>query len=130
MIYDVGTLVSNAQVVTASAASTDYFDTGANIRLGTSDVYFEVALTAISGTSPTITVAIQGSVDAAFTTPVQLAAVTPTVASGVPQLVSVDASPGKALRYYRLYYTVGGTTPSFTITAGPVLDPQVDYQQP
>src|SRR6266542_1234322 len=117
---DQQTHFSDAQVVTATGNSTNTVDLTANVRVGLAQLYVLANLTGITGT-PTLTIALQGSTDSAFTTPVQLAA-------GVNQNVILDAAVVKALRYYRLVYTVGGGTPNVVITASFAMDVPADYQ--
>ncbi len=126
---DQQTHFSDAQVVTATGNSTNTVDLTANVRVGLAQLYVLANLTGITGT-PTLTIALQGSTDSAFTTPVQLSAVTPTLAAGVNQNVILDAAVVKALRYYRLVYTVGGGTPNVVITASFAMDVPADYQNP
>lgn len=65
-------------------------------------------VTAASGTSPTLVVAVQHSADA--TTWADLIAFTPVSAPGA----ETKAVTGTVNRYVRAYWTIGGTSPSFT----------------
>lgn len=118
---------SNAQAITATAASTNVIDTGA-----TGTVYMAAAALARDlgkGTSiplsisvvqnfnnlTSLTIAYQVATDAAFTTPVTViqspAYTLAQLNSGInlqPTEVPVNAN----LRYHRLYYTVAGTAPT------------------
>ncbi len=140
-IMDQQVIFSDAQVVTATGASTNVVDSGvlngyntnflgASIpskTLGTGEQFVcLLEISAVSGTTPTLAAKLQGSTASAFGSPVDLdaflsgVAVTPVANT---QMV-LDFSPRKPYQYYRLYYTVGGTTPSITITAGLVRDAQ------
>ncbi len=81
--------------------------------LNTATVNLELVVTAVGGTTPSLTVAVQWSdngVDfaAVDTTPDTFAAIT---AAG--NVVKQFAAKGP---YFRLVYTVTGTTPTFTLT--------------
>jgi hypothetical protein len=95
---------------------TNYNAAGANIVIN---------MGAVSGTTPTLTAQVQGSADGGTTWFNITGAVTPSInATGVTVLtvypgVSAVANasvPMNLPRTWRLNYTIGGTTPSFTIT--------------
>lgn len=128
---DAYTRFSNAQAVTADAAS-DYIDLKtANRDLGTGtplyvDVKCVVAMTDGSSNS-TCAVTVQGSTDSAFTSPVTLATVgTFAAVSQAGTRLTPLALPVRAeatlYRYIRLYYTMANgdlTTGSFTASLTP-----------
>lgn len=129
MLMDIQQTFSDAQVLTATANSTNILDESSSRNLGGGEPIFLVAdITAISGTSPTLTIALHGADDSGFSTnDITIASVTPTLVSGTAYGFVRFGIPSYGLtpkRYYRLVYTVGGTTPSITITAGLVLDQQ------
>lgn len=155
--FDNALLLSNAQAITTTAASTNLYDvtgTGSgsapNQIFGTSTVfgadigqgdgavrptaYFTVptAFTS-SGSSATLTIAIQAAIDngsgspSSYTTIVQTDAITTaTLAAGtnfsipIPPLTAGEALP----RFYRFNYTVAsGPFTAGTLTAGILLNP-------
>jgi len=107
-MFDANLLFSNAAVltVTANSAELDLRGTAAD------GVDVEVAVTAASGTGPTLDPVVQhsdtsGSGFAALTTFAQI-----TATGRATRRVQSDK------RFLRIAYTVGGTSPSFTVTAG------------
>jgi len=66
----------------------------------------------VSGTLPTLTAVIQSSADAAFTVP--NARLTFTQATGVTYEVKTAAGPITDT-WWRIIYTVGGTSPNFAV---------------
>ena len=118
MMIDNALAVSNAQVVTATGNSTDYIDLGSLM----STVYgrvlrFILQVTAVSGTSPTMTVNLVGADDSGFSTNKVTIGGISTNITAVGNYCIPAANVGRK-RYLRLEYTIGGTTPSFTCTFG------------
>lgn len=111
--------VSNAQVVTATGNSTDYIDilALANIGAGTNlrDLAWILQVTAVSGTTPTLTCKLVGADDSGFSTnKVTIAEYGTTInATGLYRLPVGNVA---RKRYFRLEFVVGGTTPSYTMT--------------
>lgn len=107
-MFDQNKMFSDAQVVAASGDATNDLDVGKTPAEG---VPVEVVVSAVSGTSPTLNVTIQESDDdSTYTDLVKF-----------PQITAVGRHMRlvqSAKRYLRADYVVGGTTPSFTITAG------------
>src|SRR5437016_5521673 len=87
-----------------------------------------VNVTAISGTSPTLTVTIQGKDQASgqYYTILASAALNATgftllsVAPGIPAVANASANAVMPSTF-RVSYTIGGTTPSVTATIGAAL---------
>lgn len=126
-LMDAQTLFSDAQALTATAASTNYYDAGASRNLGAGKTLkLLVDITAVGGTSPTLTVALEGADDTAFTTnKITIDTVTPTLTSGTAYgFVRMAIPSHTAKRYFRVYYTAGGTNPTATVTASFVMDEQ------
>jgi hypothetical protein len=153
MFIDNQLMFSDGQDLTASAASTNVIDlqstgiaqtsTGgfqdflggsrlmrfANGEAETLTIYIQFGW--VAG-SPTIIIDFQGSVDAAFTSPVSIeksnggAALTVTpVANPSNSAFTMNPNFQKlGYRYYRLNYTIGGTATHCVVTAGFVLDAQ------
>lgn len=139
MIADRTLLFSNAQAVTATAASTDIVD-----LLATGTVYGHAAalqkdigkgeqiplliqVVEAFNTLTSLTVAVQCSVDAAFTSPKTVQSSTLLLAdlTAGKTINPVVIPPGLNMRYMRLLYTVTGTAPTLgKITAGVVMGVQ------
>jgi len=106
-----GTIQLDGDVTTTGAS------TGSNLgAVSTGEkVYAAVHCTAVSGTStPTITFILQSDDNASFTSPTDVATFTDITAIDA-QYVSDDSTTSDT--YWRLSYTITGTTPSFTVHA-------------
>lgn len=118
-MFDSNNLFSNGQVVTANAMATTELNIAKTSARG---VWVEVVVTAASGTSPTLDIALKekasASVASSDRTVRQFAQMTST---GRQCFLVQTKQP-----YVNLSYTVGGTSPSFTVTAGIVSGPQRD----
>lgn len=125
MIVDAQTTLSDAQSLTGTSAviSTNIYDGSSDRNLGTGNplavvITFDVAL---AGTSPTWLVALQTATDAAFTTPVTMfTSQTFSGAASLPagkKLAYLFTATDEQLQYFRLSYTMGGTSPTSTVTA-------------
>lgn len=125
MIVDAQTVLSDAQALTGTSAviSTNIYDGSSDRNLGTGEplavvISFDVAL---AGTSPTWLVALQTATDAAFSSPVTL--FTSQTFSGAASLPAgkilryLIPQLDEQLQYFRLSYTMGGTSPTATVTA-------------
>ena len=122
MFLDSKALFSDAQALTASAASTNIIDLGADGNLGIGEpmaavVTLDVAADNTTG-DETYTVSLQTEDIEAFTTAVTIGSNTIAAgsAAGSKVVIPVPADTN-CDRYIRLYYTLGGTTPTATITA-------------
>lgn len=109
MIIDKLLQVSTAQVVTASAASTDTIDFGqANPDVGLDDrsmMVFTVGEAAAAAGAATVTFSIQDSADNSTFADVVATAAIGKAALGLGQQVVIPM-PTKLRRYCRAYYTV------------------------
>ena len=130
---------SDSQNLTSSGASTNYIDLGATgTVLGaptalTRDIGkgrpipIVVRLTAApSGTSPTLDVAVQVDDNDSFSSPTTVSTA-PQVAGGAAGdevYLDVYLPEGVNQRYLRLNYTLGGTSPNYTVFAGVVAGKQ------
>lgn len=124
MILDAHLLLSDAQAVSSSAASTNYVNlTGASNKIFDGEpmavvVNVDVAADGTT-TDETYAFAIQCDDNTGFSSATTL--VSQTLAYGVLTAGSQHVLPipvGAAVeKYMRLYYTLGGTTPSVTVTA-------------
>lgn len=136
MIFDDTNLFSDDQNVTSTGASTNVIDLGStgtpvggaaaltrDIGKG-KPIPIVIQLTKdASGTSPTLDVKVQESTDNSTWTDVASAAQISGGTAG--DKASIHYVPrGVDSRYVRLHYTVGGTSPDYTITAGFVMGDQ------
>ena len=120
--------VNNASVeIDASAARTA---TGPGVTManpGAQGAMFLIAVTAVSGTTPTLTARVQYSVNGSLFSDLDSTnAITSSITATGNYTIKV--SPGasntaafvsnlRLPRTYRLLYTIGGTTPSFTFSS-------------
>lgn len=127
MILDKLLQVSADQVVTANARSTNVLDLKQDRDIGIGEpMFFVVNVKAVSGTSPTLQVAIHTDDNSSFSSAAtlsQTAAATPAANSQI-----VLPLPRSNESYLSLYYTVGGTSPSFTIDAYLTATPPAGWQ--
>lgn len=119
MIFDNENLFSSNQAVTASAASTNIVDLGdAEDRGPGSPIEIEALVTEAFATLTSLTVGLQSSTDAAFTSPVTHystgAIAQASLTAG--KRIAIPAALQDVNRYIRLYYTVSGSN----ATAGKV----------
>lgn len=136
MIIDAFARFSNSQALAATAVSTNVIDLGIDGNVGIGEpmaVMVNLETVADDGdANETYEVQLQMSVDEAFTVPVEVATrlITAGAIAGSKVALGVPADDS-ALRYVRLNYVLGGTTPSVTLSA--YLQPQsmiqnnVDY---
>jgi hypothetical protein len=136
MILDLTTLLSSNQAITASAASTNVLDTGANgtvygasSALGRDQgkgnpVPLLIQVTETFATLTSLTITVESDDNAAFSSAKTVATTGAiTLASGrlaAGQQFVIDTLPlGTDERYLRLYYTVGGSNATAgKVTAG------------
>lgn len=106
-------------IIHASAAETATVSSSAFSATAATGIVVEVNVSARSGTTPTLDVNIQDSLDGGTTwnTVGSLTQLT-AVAVGVKRLNLRDTPTGPLLR---LNYVIGGTTPSFTFVSRVVL---------
>lgn len=142
MIFDRTLLFSNAQAITATAASTDIVDLSAtgtvfgaaaalvrDIGKG-QQIPIDIQVVEAFNNLTSLTIAVQTATDAAFTTPVTVQSQTLALADLTAGRVSsiTFVPPGVKQRYVRLLYTVTGTAPAAgKITAGVVAGVQSAY---
>lgn len=121
MIIDAQHLFSDAQALTATAASTNSIDLGvATTYIGSGEPMCVViqATVAMGGTSPTMIATLQSDDNSSFSS-ASTVVVSPTFSSfaaGAKYVLPIP--PGTATeRYIRLNYTMGGTSPTITVDA-------------
>lgn len=123
MYLDAQLLFSDAQAVTADAASTNYIDLGVSRKVFDGEplaVVLQVDVAA-DGTTTDETYEFQIETDdnTSFSSPTDVVLHSIGYASLTAGSLHVIPVPVGALleRYVRVYYNVGGTTPSITVTA-------------
>lgn len=132
-------IFSDGQNVTSSGASTNIIDLGStgtvlgapaaltrDVGKGT-PVEFIVQLTAAaSGTSPTLSVAVQVDDNSSFSSATTVATSQTKAGGAAGDRIQLNCTlpEGTNERYLRLFYTLGGTSPNYTLTAGIVAGDQ------
>lgn len=118
MYVDNQQLFSDAQALTASAASTNLIDLGADRDIGKGEPMALVITVdvALAGTTPTFQPKIQTDDNSSFSSATDLLTGQQysALAAGAKIVIPV---PETNERYLRAYYTLGGTTPTVTVTA-------------
>lgn len=138
MLADRNDMYSYRQALTASGASTDYKNHLKDRNIGMGEpmcVYVKVDVAA-DGTSgnETYTAALQVDDNPNFSSATQVGE-TITIPRGTAAgtIFAIPIPPNTAFKQYsRMYYTLGGTTPSVTVTAwlGGLRDAQADAVYP
>lgn len=121
MITDAQLLFSDAQALTASAASTNYVDLTKDRDIGVGRplavvITVDVAADYTTG-NETYAVAVQTDDNSSFSSATDLVSYTFVAADRAAGAKIVIPFPHTNERYIRLYYTLGGTTPTVTLTA-------------
>ncbi len=120
MIFDALLLFSDAQAVTAAAASTSYVDLKAARNIGVGENLFVVLIvdTALtdSGSDSVVTVDLQGDSSTSFSPDgtQTLFTVAAVAAAGTKYVARISPGLAAAYRYLQLYYTPVGSD----LTAG------------
>lgn len=118
MIIDAELQLSDAQALTATAASTNLIDLGVDRDIGKGEPLALVITVdvALAGTSPTFQPAIQTDDNAAFSSATTLLTGQSysALAAGAKIVLPI---PDTNERYLRANYTLGGTSPTITVTA-------------
>ena len=120
MFIDAQNLFSDAQALTTTAASTNLVDLSADRDIGKGEpmvvvLSLDVATDGTTG-DETYSVDLETDDNASFSSPAVLSttAVARSLAAGTQFVIAVPATNE---RYLRLNYTLGGTTPTATVTA-------------
>jgi hypothetical protein len=127
MIFDKEMLFSDKQNVTANAASDNVVDLGVARDMGKGEpIPLRIQLTSdAGGTNPTLDVKVQQDGDAAFSDPTDVKSASQISGGSAGDTADIYIWPRDiSERYVRVYYTVGGTSPDYDITAGVVADHQ------
>lgn len=122
---------SDGQALNATAASTNLIDTGVdgNIGIGEAMAVLLVLDVAADDTNSdeTYSVALQTDDNSSFSSATQIGSATITRgdAAGTKYVIPIPADQ-TAERYLRLNYTLGGTTPTVTVTATLIQQSNID----
>ena len=125
MLLDTQNLFSDDQALTGSANSTNVIDLGVALREPGKGVPVEILIqlvVAAGGTSPTIFAALQVDDNDSFSSAKEVARSSILSGGAIGDRLSIFYLPeGMDERYARLAYTLAGTSPTYTVTAGIVL---------
>lgn len=120
MILDALNALSNSQALTVTAASTDTIDLGVERQLGSGEpmaVMVTVGV-AMGGTSPTLQVNVQSDDNTGFSSAAVVAASASFSSLPAGSKIVIPIPPNtNTERYLRLNYTLGGTSPTVTVSA-------------
>lgn len=142
MILDMQSMFSDDQAITITAASTNLIDLGAtgtpplsstalvrDIGKGTPIEILIIVTVAHGGTTPTLVVTLEMDELAAFGSQTTVGTSAELAGASVGDRASIFFVPeGITERFIRLKYTVGGTNPTITVTAGFALGTQSNKQ--
>lgn len=136
MILDAQCQFSDAQALTASAASTNIIDLGADRNIGIGEpmsvvVFVDVALDD-GNADETYAISVQADDNSGFSsaaTVASAATVTRGDAAGTRYVIPLPADYATE-QYLRVYYTLGGTTPSGTVSAYLIPSSMIDAVKP
>lgn len=129
MLFDAKLLMSNAQAITASAASTDVIDRGDPKDVGRAgDIPLVIQVVETFNTLTSLTIDLQTDDSSTFGTARSLyQIVVPLADLKLGYQTPVITLPQKTKRYLRVNYTVTGTAPTAgKITAGVVAGVQTN----
>lgn len=116
MLLDQNAILSDAQAITASAASANTIDLGAAGNAASGALYAVCRIDENFAGATSVKVSLQTSDADAFTSPTEMAGVTVAAAElKAGKIVFAAAVPTGLKRYLRAYYTVTGT-----VTAGKI----------
>lgn len=118
MIYDKQSMFSEHQAITATAASTNVIDLGADhadvVKPNEKAGEINIQVTKDFNNLTNLKAGLQSSTDEAFTSPVTHEESTALLAALVEgyKFAAITKLPEGVNRYVRLYYTVTGTAPT------------------
>lgn len=105
MAWQTLTILPSAARTTSGNASSGVDDLGNNVCV-------QVSVTASSGTTPTLDISVEWSMDGTIWSP----AATPDTFTQITATTSVVKTFTTKAPLYRIVYAIGGTTPSFTFS--------------
>ena len=131
---------SEGQNLTASGASTNYIDLGApgTVKNGPAALVRDIGKggkiqilvslpVAASGTSPTLDVDLEMDDNTSFSSATVVASAPQKAGGAAGDRIALFTLPeGITERYIRLNYTLGGTSPDYTVDAGIVMGDQTN----
>ena len=129
MLFDAKLLMSNAQAITASVASTDVIDRGDNKDVGRAgDIPLVIQVVEEFNTLTSLTIVLQTDDNSAFSSARSLYhVVAPLADLKLGYQFPVITLPQKTERFLRINYTVIGTAPTLgKVTAGIVAGVQTN----
>lgn len=131
MILDAQLTYSDAQALAATAASTNVIDHGSARALGVGEPLAVVITTdvALAGTTPTLVIALQTDSVVGFGSLTTVATTQSYSAFAIGTRIAMTLPADRTVkRFTRLNYTLGGTTPTVTLTASlvPLKDVQAE----
>lgn len=121
-IIDSQLLFSDAQALTGSAASTNTIDLNSDRDVGIGEPMAVVVTVdvAAGGTTPTLAIAVQTDATAGFgstVTPLTSQTFAAAALTQGARFIFPLTADTQLLRFVRLNYTMGGTSPTITLTA-------------
>lgn len=122
IILDAHNQFSDSQALTATAASTNIIDFGADRNIGIGEklsaiVNIEVASDFTTG-NETYVIGVETDDNSSFSSPAVLSTTTLVGSVAAGTIISIPIPADLRMeRYLRLNYTLGGTTPSVTLSA-------------
>jgi hypothetical protein len=125
MIIDYNLQFADSQSLTSDSASTNVIDLGSDRDIGPGEA-MQIAVSIESdmgGSSPTMAVQVQTDASASFSSPTTVQT-SRTVAGGSAGDMIVMGLPDTNERYMRLYFDMGGSSPTATVSASIVMDAQ------
>jgi len=131
MILDSHLLLSDAQQVTSTGPSTNVIDLSSDRNIGMGEplavlLTIDVAPDDSDG-NETYTAALQSDSDGAFGTAVTLYSFSIPAGTPAGTMYALPVPPDdRTSRYLRLLYTLGGTSPSMTVTAALMPQSMID----
>jgi hypothetical protein len=129
-MQDALTKVSAAQVLGSGAAlSTSSIPLGAAVR--SHDIEFEVNVSGVTGTTPTLKIEVIGADDGGLTSNVvSMGSIDPVIAAAMAaDTFYVRGSLMTKKAFVGLRYTMGGTTPVAVVSASATIGKGSDYSQ-
>jgi len=119
MIIDSQHLFSDAQALTVTAASTNLIDLGAERKIGVGEPMAVVIAcdVALAGTSPTFVATLQSDDNSGFSSAATVIASASQSSFAAGAKLVIPLPQGNTERYVRLNYTLGGTSPTITVTS-------------
>lgn len=105
MAWNTLTILPSAARTTSGNQSVAVDDLGNNVAV-------QVSVTAASGTTPTLDISLEWSMEGSIWSP----AATPDTFASITATTSVVKTFVTKGPFYRIVYTIGGTTPSFTFS--------------